>query len=317
MIGVDLITELVNSVFLTGSLATDPPQSLMLISSPESGKTSICEREELRSVLFYTDLIGSGILEELRQKPYVNHLVIRDMVMVMAHKEATNKRTLGIMMALTEDGLGRISLGKGIEHDFGQRRAGFVCSITSDMAEDGRRWWKSSGFASRMIPFNYEYSENLQIAIIQQTVINGAYELKRKKEKLVIPANKKVVALTPEFSRLVQQVAGRVANKNDEKGIRKGKQFRALARAHALLRKDAWVNELDIQFLTRVAPFVNFEKSKEIRYHAGKPKPNGSPEPNGTPHPGAGENSDGPRFARGVSGRPGLPGHHLDPERPR
>jgi hypothetical protein len=283
MIGVEIVTELVNSVFLTGCLATDPPQSLMLISSPESGKTSICEREGLKSVLFYTDLIGSGILEELRLKPYVNHLVIRDMVMVMAHKDVTNARTIGIMMALTQDGLGKVSLGRSIEHDFGGRRAGFVCSITSDMANDNRRWWKHSGFASRMIPFNYEYSENLRIAIIEQTVVNGAYEKKSKSNgaRLVIPSVKKVVDMPLEISARVQAIAMKAAKSNDEKGIRKGKQFRALARAHALLRNDKTVNDLDIIFLRKIEPYISFEQPKELKYHGVKKTEDGPSQPDG------------------------------------
>jgi hypothetical protein len=296
MIGVEIVTELVNSVFLTGCLATDPPQSLMLISSPESGKTSICEREGLKSVLFYTDLIGSGILEELRLKPYINHLVIRDMVMVMAHKDVTNARTIGIMMALTQDGLGKVSLGRNVEHDFGGRRAGFVCSITSDMANDKRRWWKNSGFASRMIPFNYEYSENLRIAIIEQTVINGAYEKQSKGSRLVIPSAKKLIEMPLTIASRIQAIAMKAAKTNDEKGIRKGKQFRALARAHALLRGDKTVNELDVVFIRKIEPYVSFDQYKELKYHADGKQKDGPPKPNGKTDNSPGENSVPPRI---------------------
>ena len=266
MIGVDLITELANSIFLTGSLKTDPPQSLMLISSPESGKTSIVERKDARSILFFTDIIGTGMLDELKQKGYVTHFVIRDMVMVMAHKAETNQRTIATIMALTEDGLGRVNLGRNVELDFGKRRAGIVCCITSDVVNDQRRWWNSSGFASRLIPFNYEYSRALQVAIITQTVINGAYETRKNGTSIVVPSNHKEVLIPPEIASRVQSVADLVARNLDEKGIRRGKQFRALARGHALLNRRLIVDLEDIQFLRRLAPFISYSQSKEIRY---------------------------------------------------
>lgn len=277
MIGVDLLNELVNAVFLTGSLKNDAPQSLMLISSPESGKTSIVERSNLKTVLFYTDLIGSGILDELRNKPNVTHLVIRDMVMLMAHKDVTNKRTLGIIMALTEDGLGKVTLGKGLEMDFNGRRSGFVCCITSDMVDDERRWWNSSGFASRVIPFNYQYSENLQIAIINQTVINGAYEKKQKKESLKIPTIKFDIEVNGEMAKKIQTVAFEVAKHLEEKAIRRGKQFRALARAHALLKNRKQVDITDVQFLKNISGFISYRNSKELKYV--RKKEDGTPQP--------------------------------------
>jgi len=280
MVGVDIITELVNTVFLTGCLSTDPPQSLILISSPESGKTSVCERSDLKSVLFYTDLIGSGMLEDLRANQEANHLVIRDMVMVMAHKDATNKRTLAVMMALTSDGLGKVALGKNCEYDFKGRRAGFICCITSDMVNDERRWWRISGFASRMIPFNYRYSEDLQVAIIQQTIENGAYE-NPTQQKLLMPAIKHNIAINAQFSKDISILATEVAHGMKELGFRRGKHFRALVRAHALLRSAKEVGQEDILFLKRISPYIDFEKSEEIKYHTEKkcrpPKPNRAP----------------------------------------
>jgi hypothetical protein len=272
MVGAHLITELVNTIFLTGSLKEDPPQSLLLIASPESGKTSFAKRENQRSVLYISDGIGSGILEELAAKPYIRHIVINDMVMIMAHKEVTNRRTLAVIMALTEDGLSKIIMPGQLSADFGGRRAGFICCAPSGMVKDERRWWNTSGFSSRVIPFNYEYTHDLQIQIIKQTVINGAYEKRNGLEKIVVPSSRITVEIPDQEAIAIQKVADFVATKIDEKGIRRGKQFRALARAHAILRegKQAKVTKDDILFLKKISGHISYTNPKELKYEKEK-----------------------------------------------
>jgi hypothetical protein len=273
MIGTALISEFVDSIIHTGFLMNDSPQSAMLIATPESGKTSIVENKNCRSVLMVSDMIGSGLLEELSKKSYVKHIIINDMIAVMAHKEVTNQRTFAVMSALTEEGLGQVMMPGNLSVNFGGRKVGFVCCIPSEMVTDGRRWWNKTGFASRFIPFNYEYSEGLQIEIKKTVIISGAYERANHNIKLSMPLKRYDVAIDEKEARLIQSIADLISKKmENEKGIRRGKQLRALARGHALIEKRLIVNADDIKFLQRIGPHVNYTLSKELEYKKVKDK---------------------------------------------
>jgi hypothetical protein len=266
LIGTNLISEFVDSILHTGFLVGDNPQSAMLIASPESGKTSIVEDKLCRSVAFVSDMIGSGLLEELSEKSHLRHIIINDMIAIMAHKEVTNQRTFAIMSSLTEEGLGKVMLPGGLSVDFGKRKLGFICCIPSELAKDNRRWWNKTGFMTRMIPFNYEYSEPLLIEIKKTVIVSGAYENKNHVPKYIVPLKKFNVQIKEEFAKQVQGIADKVAERMDEKGIRRGKQFRALVRGHALVQKRTDVIATDVEFLRRIAPHVNYALGKELNY---------------------------------------------------
>jgi hypothetical protein len=266
LIGTGLINEFIDSIIHTGFLKSDSPQSAMLIATPESGKTSIVEDKSCRSVAVVSDMIGSGILDELAQKSYLRHIVINDMVAVMAHKEVTNQRTFAIMSALTEEGLGRVMMPGGLAMDFGRRKVGFICCIPFELASDNRRWWNRSGFSSRFIPFNYEYSEALQLDIKRTMIVSGAYETKNGAHRPVVPTKRFDVAIDEKRSKEIQAFADAVAERMAEKGIRRGKQLRALLRGHALTQKRLAVEVEDMAFLKRLVPHLNYTVSTELEY---------------------------------------------------
>lgn len=267
LIGTDLISEFIDAIIHTGFLISDSPQSAMLIASPESGKTSIVENKNCRSISVVSDMIGSGLLEELSEKSYIRHIVINDMVAIMAHKEVTNQRTFAVMSALTEEGLGRVMLPGGLAVDFGKRKIGFICCIPSDLVKDNRRWWNKSGFSSRFIPFNYEYSESLVIQIKKTIIIPGTYEIKGSNiSKFTVPVKKYDVAIEGVHAKKVQLIADKVGTNLSEKGVRRGKQLRALVRGHALMNRRFKVDDSDIEFLHAVARHMNYVLSSELRY---------------------------------------------------
>ena len=268
LIGTGLINEFIDSIIHTGFLKGDSPQSAMLIATPESGKTSIVEDKNCRSVAVVSDMIGSGILDELAQKSYLRHIVINDMVAVMAHKEVTNQRTFAVMSALTEEGLGRVMLPGGLAMDFGRRKIGFICCIPTEMAMDNRRWWNKSGFSSRFIPFNYEYSEALQLEIKRTIIISGAYQHNGKNGNVRtnVPNKRYDVLIEEKQAKEVQAFADTVGERLGEKGIRRGKQLRALVCGHALIERRLTVGPEDMAFLRRLVPHFNYTQSTELEY---------------------------------------------------
>lgn len=267
MIGMELVTEFVDATVHTAFVKDDKPLSIMLIAAPESGKTSVTQDRECQSVLPVSDMIGSGLLEELQEKPNVKHVIINDMVSVMAHKDVTNARTFAIMNMLSEEGLDKIVMPGGLAKNLGGRQVGFICCIPSQLAGDNRRWWNSTGFASRLLPFNYIYSERLLIQIKKTVIMTGRY--KGKKEVALNGANPIMqysVIINPSFSEEIQNVADAIARRLKEQGLRRGKQLRSLVCGRALLHGRKQVNASDVEFLWEIEGYIDFENPKILEY---------------------------------------------------
>jgi len=250
---------------MSGNLTTDNPVSLMLIAAPESGKTSVVTDPDMEERVVCSDATGGGICEELMTHPKLHHIIISDMVAVMAHKETTNKRTWSILNGLTDEGLQKIALPGRAAYDFQGRTAGIICCIPLEMVTDGRLWWQKSGFSSRFLPFCYEYSKQLLLNIKKDVIISGAYENRTNGTKpFILPEKAQTVKIDNATSLKIQILADQTARSLSEKGLRRGKQFRSLARGHALYSKRKSVNEIDLAFLSRIHPFISYQTPQEL-----------------------------------------------------
>ena len=85
LIGMQLIREVVETVILTGRLKEHEPVSLLLVASPESGKTSVVLEKECSGVIALTDVTGRGLQDLCKMKQEVSHMVINDLVSVSEH----------------------------------------------------------------------------------------------------------------------------------------------------------------------------------------------------------------------------------------
>jgi hypothetical protein len=267
MIGVELVSEFVDSVVHTGFIKDDKPLSVMLIAAPESGKTSVTQDRDCTSVLTVSDMIGSGLLEELQAKPGIRHVIINDMVSIMAHKDVTNARTFAILNMLSEEGLGKIVMPGGLAKNLGGRQVGFICCIPSQLAGDNRRWWNSTGFASRLLPFNYVYSERLLLQIKRTIIMTGLYKNKRvEKKEGVNPIVEFSVSIKKSESADIQAIADSISKRLTEQGLRRGKQLRSLAAGRALSFNRRQVNSSDIDFLWKIEEHIDFENPKILEF---------------------------------------------------
>lgn len=266
MVGMSMIREAIETVILTGRLKDHSPVSLLLIASPESGKTSVVLEKDCAGVVAVTDVTGRGLQELCKSKSEISHIVINDLVAVSAHKSSVSKYTMSMINAMTEEGI-QATAFPGQFESYKSGKRGIIASIPTTMAKDGRAWWNKIGLSSRMLPLAFKHSDDLNLKI--KTIISSSHKpakITPSNPVFHIPAAMIYVNIPAAHARAIQNLAEVISEKFKEEGYRRLKQFRAMACAHALLRswKNPSVTERDIEFLHRLRPYISYTTPKEI-----------------------------------------------------
>ena len=269
LLGIALLREFVESVFLTGRVMECEPQSALLIAQPESGKTSVVLEKNVASAVALSDVTGRGLQELCKMKPEISHLIINDMVAVMSHRQTVNRYTLSMINAMTEEGIQATAFPGQLE-TYGNGRRGLIACLTSDLVSDGRAWWNKIGLTSRVIPFSYYHSTELTLKI--KAAIDSGKNEKRKeapppREALFIPKERVVVKLASREARKIRLLADEKSKEIQETGYRRLKQFRSLARGHAIWRRQRApyaVAEDDVRFLERIFPYMSYTEARPL-----------------------------------------------------
>jgi hypothetical protein len=266
LIGTQLIETAIKSAIATGRVenSDNGPLSLLLIAAPESGKTSMVSKDS-KTVLSFSDITGRGITDALKTNPDVTHLIILDMVAIMSHKETVNKYTLAMLNAMTEEGMGTIAYPGSVEKFPNGNKKGLIACLTHDLAKDGRTWWNKTGFASRMLPISFDHSPDL-VRKIKESITYGAQIERPTGTTWTLPEKSAIVQMSNQMGSEIQFLASIKSAEFQEKGYRRLKQFRALAKGHALLRtpKKPIVSKPEIEFLRSMLPYISFDKAHQI-----------------------------------------------------
>jgi hypothetical protein len=188
------------------------------------------------------------------------------MVALLSHKESVNRYTLSQLNAITEEGITSIATPRGVERFEGGKRA-VITSLTLDLVKDSRRWWNQVGFSSRMLPFCYMYPADLIIRIkghIDQDQNNGHHKIKKK--NFPVPIKDISVKYPEKFLQQVRQLSDVRSVFLKEQGMRRLKQYHAMAQAHALWRnrKNPTVGKQEVDFIRRMDSFVSYDTPEAL-----------------------------------------------------
>ena len=260
LIGVNLVTELVQTTILTGRVLNAKPVSLLLIAAPESGKTSVVLQQPCEAAAVMNDVTGRGLQVLCQMKAELSHFILTDLTTVGAHKSNVARYTISQLTAITEEGLKATAVGGQIE-TYQHGRRGIIACLTQSMAKDKRAWWHRIGLTSRMLPFSYTYSTPLIIKI------KGSIDHNKQSKdagEFIIPKEPISVGFNARETRQVRHLADEMAGRLKEIGIRRLKQFRALAQAHALLRHARKVERQDVEFIESIQPYISYTEPKAL-----------------------------------------------------
>lgn len=260
MIGTQVVTEFLQTILLTGRVKDESPVSTFLIAEPEHGKTSLCLESPTSSQIDLTDCTGRGLQEILKYKIEISHVILNDLTAVMGHGKTVRSYLFAMLNAMTEEGIRSIAFPGSVE-TYQDGKRGIIACCTPALIKDARCWFNKIGLTSRIFPFHYQYSENLVIKI--KAAITS--DQKNIPSKTVSIPEKPIAVLIPEREAAeIQKISdGKAKELEDNTGIRRLKQFRKLAKAHALIGAD-WVNpkvsQREIDFLMRIFPYVDYKK---------------------------------------------------------
>lgn len=259
LMGVELASEFVHTVILSGRVEGANPVSAFLIANPESGKTSIVLEKSCDTVINLTDVSGKGLKLLCQIYPDASHFVINDMGTVMAHSQKTRDFFFGMLLALTEEGIKTVASPDGLE-TVKSGKKGIIGCITSDQARDNRSWWYRRGLARRVIPFHYAYSEALVIRI-KDMIQNGGHKTFEEGTDAKFPKLKMKVEIPRLLADKIRTISDRRAPMLGQLGISLLVRYMTLAQAHAIFR--TWrrpeVAEADVEFLARVDPYIDWQ----------------------------------------------------------
>ena len=290
LIGMDFAVEVVQTVLLTGYLEDEKPVSLLIIASPESGKTTATRNanisvlpdghgEEMAVPL--TDTTGKGLLRIVREHPRATHVIFNDLSITAGHKNHVVRYLFGVISAMTEEGLAKIADPGGIYSYDDEGVKGIIGCITPRLARDQRFIWNVTGLTTRMLPFFYEQGVNIQLKVrrYHAGLLNES-DRTDETRSLVIPPKKMHVSVGRDYKEQILELAHTVAKKLSkegatgknadykELGYRRIDQFLSLAKAHSLLthpnEDEPRVHRKNIEFLRKLARFVSFRKPEDL-----------------------------------------------------
>ena len=261
LIGVNKLREFVQSLILTGRLKGSQPVSAMIIAEPERGKTSIVVEKQCEALMIMTDITGKGLQLLCQMNPRTTHFVINDMGVIGGHSAKTQNYFYAMLMAMTEEGIRAIATPDGVETSAAGRR-GFIGCITTSQATDKRHSWHKRGLARRIIPFHFDYSEDLVMKIKAEIDKDKPASFDAN-EVFKIPEANIAVTVSERLSDEIRKIADVRSEELGQLGISLLKNYRTLAKGHALLRtwKNPEVSQADVEFLKRVDPYVDWKKA--------------------------------------------------------
>lgn len=264
MIGTQLVEELVQSVALTHRIRGFDRASLLMLAAPESGKTTIATAANCLHVRRVAVMSGLSIVLEINNHKEIEFLLFNDLTSVRALSPSASNLLINMLNQLVQDERGEIAFA-GKQRMRIERPAGIIGCITMKTFTDHRARWKEMGFISRMIPFAYEYGDEL-IAEIKDSIDSGHHHLKTRPLAKMPKTRQQqhAVAMTAERTRIVRRIADARAKQLGQLGIRLLKNYHVLIRAHALLMKRSEVTDDDVRFLRQVDSYVSITQCKPL-----------------------------------------------------
>jgi len=264
VIGTQIVEELVQSVALSHMVKGYSRTSLLLLAAPESGKTTIAGASNAKHVCRVAMITGRSILREVKEHPDTEFLLFNDLTAVRAMSPSAVNLLILILNQFTQDERGIVAFA-GKETETIDRPIGIIACIPFKTFTDHRARWREMGFVSRMIPFAYQYGDEL-VAEIKDAIDEGIHRARALPGRKMPKSSKRqiAVAMPRNFSKELRRISDSRSKLIGQLGIRLLQSYHSLVRAHALLFHRRTVTRADMDFLRAVDAFVSIERCTSL-----------------------------------------------------
>ena len=195
---------------------------------------------------YLSDLTSKGLLPYKKdiESHKVRHIVLLDLVRLLAHARNVSERTIQALAALMEEGESETSDAGGTE-SWGQDfpKAGVLMAITPSFFHSKRGRWRDTGFLTRFVPIAFEYSEST-VHLIHMAIANGHHLPMPHPEN--VPANDVQIFCPPNYSLTLARRSEILGDRMKTYGFRYQRVLRALAKAQARIESRGAVNDADV-----------------------------------------------------------------------
>lgn len=237
LVNVEPLLELLRAVIWTGVLADDDPVSVVLIAPQESAKTEMLKLfRGTRSLEYFSDATSYGLFEfkgEI-EKEKLRHIVILDLVRIMAHPRVTSERTIQTIASLIEDGQMTVADAGGVSwrnESLKLPRIGAMMGVTPEIYYRRRKMFRDTGFMSRFLPVQFTYSADTSKKV-HMAIRTG--QKKPDPIPIALPEKRLKANIPENIGKLIQHSAADLGTQESTWGFRWHRAIRALIKAKAV-----------------------------------------------------------------------------------
>ena len=280
MINTEEIERLVQLCLISGYIKDgSAPLSLILIGNPESAKTKIIQKFKCPHTIETSDLSAKSITDNIipmLERNELHHILIPDMIKVLAHKSITVDATMTFLNALMEEGI-KNQLFFGQEFSMRKRqKCGLITSCTFAYFYKIFRKWHDIGFISRLLPCSFVYSiptiTEINLRIARDDFFDEITKLKKiARKKITIPNDiaDKISFMTREVLQKQLSDSIRIKMRGGKErtykiemyGFRLHRQLRKLLQSIALSKGRDLCSYEDMNELTKLIDFIRLPKN--------------------------------------------------------
>ena len=215
----------------------EDPVSAVLIAPQESAKTELLKQfRGTVSLEFFSDLTARGLtaFKSDIESGRLRHIVLLDLIRILAHPRVTADRTIQTIAGLIEEGQANIADAGGVERwkgDIKLPRIGALIGVTPAVYERKRKMFRDTGFMSRFLPVRYSYSDKTSKAI-HHAIENGIP--KPNPTPIKLPEKKLFAKISPQIATLIKDLGQQLGTAENTYGFRWHRSMRCLVKAIAI-----------------------------------------------------------------------------------
>lgn len=234
-IGLEPVKNFVKYSIYSGFVENAPrPLSILVAAHPERGKSTEVQKWYGLGVINLQDMTSYGVdrqIQEMsgREVDIFHHIIIADLEKISARNRVVRNELLAKFRILMDEGLQDVSTGRDRLHLDKPLQLGIIMATTPDDLGDKRSVFRSLSFQSRLIPFTYDFSDQLKFRILdfiesEEHNERQKFTFKRKKKAKVTLPRKYAKKLTPYAITLARELE----NFSRKSPIKKTEEMRLL-----------------------------------------------------------------------------------------